>query len=129
MSFDPRETPVLAAGKKKAYLDRYKRPGAEQGWHFLTGDEASIDALTKAAGFNFSWDEATQQFAHASGIVVVTPDGKAVAVFLRHRLFAARRQVRADRIVEREDRHAGRAAVALLLSLRSGDRVITASWR
>ena len=49
VSFDPRETPVLAAGKKKAYLDRYKRPSAEQGWHFLTGDEASIDALTKAA--------------------------------------------------------------------------------
>ena len=63
-------------GKKKAYLDRYKRPEAAQGWHFLTGDEASIDALTKAAGFNYSWDEASHQFAHASGIVVATPDGK-----------------------------------------------------
>jgi len=76
VSFDPRETPVLAAGKKKAYLDRYKRASAEQGWHFLTGEQASIDALTKAAGFSFYWDEQTQQFAHASGIVVATPAGR-----------------------------------------------------
>jgi protein SCO1 len=68
VSFDPKETPVLAAGKKKAYLERYKRPEAEQGWHFLTGDQASIDALTDAAGFSYSWDEATHQFAHASAI-------------------------------------------------------------
>ena len=76
VSFDPRETSVLAAGKKKAYLDRYKRAGAEQGWHFLTGEQASIDALTKAAGFSFYWDDQTQQFAHASGIIVATPAGK-----------------------------------------------------
>jgi protein SCO1/2 len=76
VSFDPKETPVLALGKKKAYLERYKRPEAEQGWHFLTGDQASIDALTKSAGFNYSWDEATHQFAHASGIVIATPNGK-----------------------------------------------------
>ena len=76
VSFDPKETPVLAAGKKLAYLERYKRPEAAQGWHFLTGDQASIDALTQAAGFNYSWDEATHQFAHASGIVVTTPAGK-----------------------------------------------------
>jgi protein SCO1/2 len=75
VSFDPRETPALASGKKRAYLDRYKRASAEQGWHFLTGGQASIDALTKAAGFSFSWDEATHQFAHASGIVVATPGG------------------------------------------------------
>jgi protein SCO1/2 len=75
VSFDPRETPVLAAGKKKAYLERYKRPSAEQGWHFLTGEQASIDTLTKAAGFSFYWDQQTQQFAHASGIVVATPAG------------------------------------------------------
>ena len=81
VSFDPKETPVLAAGKKKAYLERYKRPEAEQGWHFLTGDQASIDALTKAAGFNYSWDEASHQFAHASGIVVVTPAGKVSRYF------------------------------------------------
>jgi protein SCO1 len=82
VSFDPRETPVLALGKKKAYLDRYKREGAERGWHFLTGEQASIDALTKAAGFSYVWDEQTQQFAHASGIVVVTPAGKLSRYFL-----------------------------------------------
>jgi len=82
VSFDPKETPVLAAGKKKAYLERYKRPEAEQGWHFLTGDQASIDALTRAAGFNYFWDEASHQFAHASGIVVVTPAGKVSRYFM-----------------------------------------------
>lgn len=76
VSFDPRETPALASGKKKAYLDRYKRASAAQGWHFLTGEQASIDALTKAAGFSYTWDEETKQFAHASGIVVATPAGK-----------------------------------------------------
>ena len=81
VSFDPKETPVLASGKKKAYLERYKRPEAEAGWHFLTGDQSSIEALTKAAGFNYVWDEATHQFAHASGIVVVTPQGKVSRYF------------------------------------------------
>ena len=76
VSFDPRETAVLAAGKKKVYLERYKRPSAEQGWHFLTGDEASIAALTRAAGFSYVYDEDTKQFAHASGIVVATPAGR-----------------------------------------------------
>lgn len=76
VSFDPRETPVLALGKKKAYLDRYKRPQAETGWHFLTGSQASIDALTQAAGFSYVWDQASQQFAHPSGIVVATPAGR-----------------------------------------------------
>jgi protein SCO1/2 len=76
VSFDPRETPALASGKKKAHLDRYKRPESAHGWHFLTGDEASIKALTAAAGFNYAWDEKTQQFAHPSGIIVTTPEGK-----------------------------------------------------
>jgi protein SCO1 len=82
VSFDPKETPVLAAGKKKAYLERYKRPEAEQGWHFLTGSQQSIDTLTKAAGFHYVWDEASHQFAHASGIIVTTPAGKVSRYFL-----------------------------------------------
>jgi protein SCO1/2 len=81
ISFDPRETPTLAAGKKKSYLDRYNRPGAENGWHFLTGDEASIRKVTDAAGFYYQWDEKTQQFAHASGIMVTTPDGRLARYF------------------------------------------------
>ncbi len=76
ISFDPRETPVMAAAKKAAYLDRYARPGSERGWHFLTGDEANIRRVTDTAGFHFAWDEQTQQFAHASGVIVVTPDGR-----------------------------------------------------
>ena len=76
VSFDPRETSVLAAAKKQAYLERYKRPGADRGWHFLTGDEASIAAITDAAGFRYAWDAETQQFAHASGVIVVTPQGR-----------------------------------------------------
>jgi protein SCO1/2 len=81
ISFDARETPALANGKKKSHLDRYKRPESERGWHFLTGDEASIKAVTAAAGFHYAWDEKTQQFAHPSGIVVATPDGKVSRYF------------------------------------------------
>ncbi len=81
VSFDPRETPKLAAAKKRTYLNRYRRPGAEQGWHFLTGDQASIDALTKAVGFHYAWDPNAQQFAHATAIEVLTPDGRLAQYF------------------------------------------------
>ena len=76
ISFDARETSVMAAAKKAAYLDRYGRPGAERGWHFLTGDEGNIRRVTDTAGFHYAWDEQTQQFAHASGVIVATPDGR-----------------------------------------------------
>jgi protein SCO1/2 len=76
VSFDPREQPELAAKKKETYLRRYKREGAEQGWHFLTGDKASIDALAESVGFHYVWDEQSQQFAHASAVMVATPQGK-----------------------------------------------------
>lgn len=81
VSFDPRETPVLADGKKRAHLDRYQRPESTGGWHFLTGDEAAIKALTAAAGFRYVWDDRTQQFAHPSGIIVTTPAGKVSRYF------------------------------------------------
>lgn len=76
VSFDPRETPAQAAAKKAEYLHRYKRAGAEAGWHFLTGDQSEITRVTKAAGFRYTWDEQTQQFAHPTGIVITTPDGR-----------------------------------------------------
>ena len=76
VSFDPRETPQLAAAKKAEYLKRYDRPGAEAGWHFLTGDVGAIQALTKAVGFRYLWDPVTKQYAHAGGIMVLTPQGK-----------------------------------------------------
>jgi protein SCO1/2 len=76
VSFEPKETPELAAAKKAAYLKRYKRPGAEAGWHFLTGDKPELDRLTKAVGFRYVWDERTKQWAHPSGIVTLTPQGR-----------------------------------------------------
>ena len=77
VSFDSRETPELAARKRETYLRRYGRAGdAEAGWHFLTGDEANIKRLTDAVGFQYVWDEGSQQFAHASAIMVLTPEGK-----------------------------------------------------
>jgi len=78
ISFDSRENekPELAKNKKAAYVQRYGRPGTENGWHLLTGKQASIDAVTSAAGFGYKWDEKSQQFAHAGGIMVATPEGK-----------------------------------------------------
>ena len=76
VSFDPRETPALAAEKKALYVERFGRPGTEAGWHFLTGDEASVKRLTAAAGFRYVWDEKSGQFAHPSGVIVTTPDGR-----------------------------------------------------
>jgi len=76
VSFNPADTPAHAAAKKAIYLERYKRAGAAEGWHFLTGDPPAIAQLTRAAGFRYTWDEATKQFAHPSGVIVLTPDGR-----------------------------------------------------
>ena len=76
VSFDPRETPDMATKKKAEFLKRYGRPGAAEGWHFLTGPQESIDALTKAAGFQYQYDPKTGQFAHSTAIMVLTPEGK-----------------------------------------------------
>jgi protein SCO1/2 len=76
VSFDPRETPELALAKRKTYLDRYKRAGAESGFHFLTGQKDAIDALTRTVGFRYSWDDKSNQFAHASALILLTPEGK-----------------------------------------------------
>ncbi|MBZ5575681.1 MAG: SCO family protein [Acidobacteriia bacterium] len=76
VSFDPKDTWQLAAEKKKTYLRRYGRAGTANGFHFLTGDPASIKALTDAAGFRYKYDAATDQFAHASGIMLLTPEGR-----------------------------------------------------
>lgn len=76
VSFDDREGPELAARKKETYLRRYRRAGAEAGWHFLTGDKASVEALARATGFRYVWDEESKQFAHASALMVATPSGR-----------------------------------------------------
>ena len=84
VSFDSRETSTLAAAKKStyvAYLPEEKRTDAARGWHFLTGDETNIKRLTNAVGFRYHFDEATNQFAHASAIYVATPQGKLARYF------------------------------------------------
>ena len=76
VSFDPKDTPEAAAKKKEQVLRRYKRAGAELGWHFLVGQQDSVDAITKAAGFQYEYDQRTGQFAHTTAIMVLTPEGK-----------------------------------------------------
>jgi protein SCO1 len=76
VSFNPRETPRLAASKKSIYVGLYGRLGAAEGWHFLTGEEASIQQLAKAVGFRYAYDPDSGQYAHATGIVVLTPMGR-----------------------------------------------------
>ena len=76
VSFNPRDTPATASAKKAVYLERYTRDGAARAWHFLSGDEPSIDRLTKAAGFRYVWDAETKQFAHPTGVIVLTADGR-----------------------------------------------------
>lgn len=76
VSFDPRETPEIAATKKKDYVKRYGRADAAAGWHFLTGSAESVNALTKAVGFQYQYDPKINQFAHATAIMVLTPEGR-----------------------------------------------------
>ena len=75
VSFDPRDTPEAANAKKRAHLDHWAARGTANGWHFLTGTEASIRQATAAAGFTYQWDAQTNQFAHVSGLLVATADG------------------------------------------------------
>ena len=81
VSFDARETPEMARRQKDSYINWYNRLGASEGWHFLTGDQQAIDRLTEAVGFKYAYDEETKQFAHASGIMVLTPGGKLARYF------------------------------------------------
>jgi protein SCO1 len=76
VSFNPHETTTDAAAKKKDYIQRYGRPGAAAGWHFLTGSADSINALTKAVGFQYQYDPTINQYAHATAIMVLTPEGR-----------------------------------------------------
>jgi protein SCO1/2 len=76
VSFDPGETPALAARKKQEYIEQYRQEGAEHGWHFLTAEQGSIDRLTEAMGFRYKYDPETDLYTHASAIMVATPEGK-----------------------------------------------------
>jgi protein SCO1/2 len=81
VSIDPNERSVLAEVKHELYSGLYGRPGGPQGWHFLTGEEAQIKALAQAVGFRYAYDSASGQFAHPSGIMVLTPEGKLARYF------------------------------------------------
>ena len=115
VSFDPRETPALAAAKKNTYvnyLPEAKRAKADAGWHFLTGDEANIKRLTDAVGFRYHFDEATNQFAHASGVFVTTPEGKLARYF--YGIEYAPRDLRLG-LIEAADNKIGSSVDQLLL--------------
>jgi protein SCO1/2 len=76
VSIDPTERPVLAEAKQAMYTGMYGRPGAAEGWHFLTGDEPQIRRLAQAVGFRYAYDSESKQYAHASVIMMLTPEGR-----------------------------------------------------
>ena len=76
VSFEPKDTPALAKAKRDVYAGQYGRPDAADHWHFLTGDQPSIDALTNVVGFHYAYDSSIRQYAHAAAILVLTPDGR-----------------------------------------------------
>ena len=81
VSFEPKETPQQARARKAQSIDLYGRPGADRGWRFLTGDAEPIRRLTQAVGFRYTWDEEQKQYAHPTGIVVLTPQGRIARYF------------------------------------------------
>ncbi|MEX0776892.1 MAG: SCO family protein [Phycisphaeraceae bacterium] len=76
VSIDPRETPKVAAEKKEYILKNYDHPGAANGWHLLTGEDEQIRRVADAVGFKYAYDQRTEQFAHAAGVILVAPDGR-----------------------------------------------------
>jgi len=112
VSFDPKDTTETAAGKKESILKRYRRPNTANGWHFLNGDPASIKALTDAVGYHYRYDPKTDQFAHASGIMLATPDGRLSRYF--YGIEYSPRDVRLG-LVEASQNKIGNPVDALLL--------------
>lgn len=81
MSFNPTDTPAEALGKQRQYSESYSSSGGTNGWNFLVGSQDSIDRVTKALGFHYHWDAAHNMFVHASGVMVLTPEGKIARYF------------------------------------------------
>ena len=118
-SINPDETPRLPGRNGLRMSSNTTGPGARRGWHFLTGDEASIAALSSSIGFRFTRDQETKLYTHAAGVVVVTSDGRHLALFLRDRLPAqgarARNQAGASRQGGLSDRPAALACVTTMI--------------
>jgi protein SCO1/2 len=112
ISFNPTDTAKMAAVKKQTSLQSYNRAGAEAGWHFLTGDEAAIRQLTQAIGFRYRYDAERKEYAHASGILVLTPEGRLSRYF--YGVEYAPRDVRLG-LIEAADGKIGSAVDQLLL--------------
>jgi protein SCO1/2 len=112
VSFDPRDKPEIAQARKNVYTGLYGRPGAAGGWHFLTGDEESIQRLTQSVGFKYNYDSKTGQFNHATAIMVLTPDGKVSRYF--YGITYLSRDLRLG-LVEASDRKIGSPVDAVLL--------------
>ena len=117
VSFNPHETPDLAAKKKDTYLTSYGRPGGD--WHFLTGKQDEITKLTEAVGFRYQYDAKTDQYIHASGIMIFDSQRQDFAILLWHRLSCSRPAARVGRGIGRKDRFADRPGIAILFPLRS----------
>lgn len=111
-SFDPKDVPETALAKKDMYMKRYRRPDTKNGWHFLTGDQASIDALNVAIGYGVKYDPKTDQYAHASGVMVATPQGRLSRYF--YGVEYSPRDIRLG-LVEASQNHIGNPVDALLL--------------
>jgi protein SCO1 len=112
VSFDPRETSEMAAAKKASYIKGYNRPGAEQGWHFLTGPEASSKTLADAVGFHYAYDAINNQYAHGSAIMLLTPEGRVTRYF--YGIDYPARDLRLG-LVEASDRRIGSPVDAVML--------------
>jgi protein SCO1/2 len=81
VSFEPKDMPALAKAKRDVYAGKYGRAGAVDGWHFLTGEQPSIDALTRAVGFHYAYDSKSRQYAHGAAIMILTPGGRIARYF------------------------------------------------
>ena len=127
VSIDPTERPVLAEAKQAIYTGMYGRPGAAEGWHFLTGDEPQIKQLAQAVGFRYAYDPDSKQYAHASVIMVLTPEGRISRYF--YGIQYPERDLRLG-LVEASQGKIGSPVdqvLAVLLSLRSAHGKIRAA--
>ncbi len=112
VSFNPTETPQIAAASKKEWLEKLGNPDAENSWHFLTGTEDSVQKLTQAAGFHYKWDPKTKQYNHATAIMLVTPKGRLSKYF--YGVAYSPRDMRLG-LVQASDNKIGTAVDAILL--------------